>query len=134
MAGSSSESAISSLPRTVIIIGAGWYGNAAAKTYSEVNPEVSSIIIDAGNCIGSSWSVSRIYPGLCADISPGAFEFADLSMEEALGIPQWGDLTRGMVHEHLEKYSRKHGILEQYKLETEVTNVPRFGSGWKVKA
>jgi dimethylaniline monooxygenase (N-oxide forming) len=126
---SSSELTIPSVPRRVIIIGAGWYGIAAAKMYLEVNPEVSLTIIDADSSIGGTWSASRIYPGLCADTPSGAFEFADLSIEEALGIPQWSDLTGDVVHEYLEKYARKHGILERCKLETKIVRVTRSGSG-----
>lgn len=36
----SSSPAAVPVPSKVIIIGAGWYGIAAAKTYLEVNPEV----------------------------------------------------------------------------------------------
>jgi cation diffusion facilitator CzcD-associated flavoprotein CzcO len=50
-------------------------------------------IIDADSSVGGTWSASRIYPGLCADTASGAFEYADLSMEDALGIPKWSDIT-----------------------------------------
>jgi dimethylaniline monooxygenase (N-oxide forming) len=113
----SSSPAIVRVPSKVIIIGPGWYGIAAAKTYLEVNSEISLTIIDAG---------------LCADTPSGAFEFTDLSMFEVLGVPLWSDLTGDVVHGYLEKYARKHGILERCKLETEVVRVVRSGSGWTV--
>lgn len=53
-------------------------------------------------------------------------------MEDALGVPLWSDLTGDVVHEYLEKYACKHGILERCKLETEVIRVTRSGSGWNV--
>jgi dimethylaniline monooxygenase (N-oxide forming) len=89
-------------------------------------------IIDTDSSVGGTWSAARIYPGLCADTPSGAFEFADLSMEEALGISLWSDLTGDVVHEYLEKYARKHGNMERCKLATEVVRVTRSGSGWSV--
>lgn len=74
----------------------------------------------------------RIYPSPCADTPSGAFEFGDLSMEEALGIPLWSNITGDVVHEYLEKYARKHGILERCRLETGVVGIKRSGSGWNV--
>lgn len=89
-------------------------------------------IIDADSSVGGTWSAARIYPGLCADTPSGAFDFADLSMEEALRIHLWSDLTGDVVHECLEKYARKHEILERCKLETEVVRITRSGSSWNV--
>ena len=66
-----SSSALPSVRREVVIIGAGWYGIAAAKTYLEVNSNVSLTIIDPDSSIGGTWSASRIYTSLCADTPSG---------------------------------------------------------------
>jgi hypothetical protein len=52
----------------------------------------------------------RIYPGPCADTPSGAFEFEDLSMEEALGIPLWSNITGDVVHEYLESMHASMGF------------------------
>jgi dimethylaniline monooxygenase (N-oxide forming) len=106
----------------VIISVAGWSGIAAARTYLQVNPDAELTIIDADSMVGGTWSSARIYPGLCADSPSGAFEFSDLPMTEELGILPWKDLTGDYVHEYLERYVRKYGLLERCRLETEVVN------------
>ncbi len=58
----------------VIIIGAGWYGIAAARTYIQIDSSVSLTVIDDGPSIGGVWGKSRIYPHLYANQpSPGSF-------------------------------------------------------------
>jgi dimethylaniline monooxygenase (N-oxide forming) len=64
----------------VIVIGAGWAGLSAARTYTLVNPDVDLTILDDDNSVGGVWSSSRVYPGLVADSPRGLFEYSDLSM------------------------------------------------------
>lgn len=116
----------------VIIIGTGWYGIAAARTYLALNPSVSLTLLEADNCIGGTWSASRVYPGLVADSCTGTFEFSDMTWEEEYGIPKWSDITGDQVVEYLDRYCKKHGILERCRFNTEATKVERQGKGWRV--
>ena len=117
----------------VLIIGAGWHGLAAAKTYLSLFPTVTLTIIDQDNTVGGVWSASRCYPGLLADSPPANFDFSDLPMDEELGIEKWADLPAEMVHEYLERYVDRFGLRGCLRLGTTVVDVQREGTGWRVE-
>lgn len=120
----------------VIIIGAGWNGLAAAKTYLQINPSVSLSILDADSSIGGVWSGSRVYPGMIADSCAALFDYSDFPMHEELGIDKWADLPAEKVHEYLERYSDKFDLRRRCRLNTKVVNVTREKSEdgvWKVE-
>ena len=72
----------------MIVIGTGWYGLAAAKTYLQYDPSISLTVLDANSNVGGVWGTSQIYPGLVADSPAGLFEFSDLSMSKELGVDE----------------------------------------------
>lgn len=126
------------VPSRVIIIGAGWTGLAAAKTYLQINPNVSLTIIDEDSSVGGVWSESRVYPGLVADSCAAIFDYSDLPMDVELGIDKWADLPAEKVHEYLERYVDKFDLRRRCKLNTKVVNVERDenmkeGAIWKVE-
>lgn len=122
---SSSASSHSHRSKRVIIIGAGWTGLAAAKTYLQLNPHISLTILDADNTIGGVWSSSRIYPGLIADSPPAIFDYSDLPMDKELGIDKWADLPAEKVHDYLERFTDKFDLRRRCKLSTRVLTVER---------
>ncbi|KAH7350696.1 hypothetical protein BKA65DRAFT_582690 [Rhexocercosporidium sp. MPI-PUGE-AT-0058] len=116
----SKPSTLSAEKRNVIIIGAGMYGLVAAKTYLQINPDVNLTI-----CI-------RVYACLVTDLPSPAFELSDLQMSEEFGMPKWADIPRDVMHEYLERYSKKFDILRRIQFRTEVLNVTRSGKGWEL--
>lgn len=127
---SSSPSSLNS--PSVIILGAGWYGLAAAKTYLQFDPTISLTVVDSASSVGGVWGSSRIYPGLVADSPAGLFEFSDMKMSEELGVEEWADIPGQTVREYLEHYARKFGVLERCKFNTQASKVERDGLKWNV--
>ena len=87
--------------RGVVVIGAGWYGLAAAKTYLEINSSVDLTVVDSDSSLGGTWSASRAYPGLVADTPVGDFDYSDLPMEVELGLKRWDDIPAIKAYEYL---------------------------------
>lgn len=112
-------------PSRVIIIGAGWTGLAAAKTYLQLFPSISLTIVDADTTVGGVWSAFRIYPGLVADSCAAIFDYSDFPMDEVLGIDKWADLPAEKVHEYLELYVDKFDLRTRLKLGTRVIAVEK---------
>lgn len=110
----------------VIIIGAGWTGLAAAKTYLQLFPSVTLTIIDADTTVGGVWSASRIYPGLIADSCAAIFDYSDFPIDEVLGIDKWADLPAEQVHKYLEAYVDRFGLRRRLRLGTRVIGVEKF--------
>ncbi|KKP03983.1 hypothetical protein THAR02_03898 [Trichoderma harzianum] len=120
----------------VIIIGAGWAGLAAAKTYLQANPAISLTILESESTVGGVWSKARCYPGFIADGPVGLFDFSDLPMPGVVGLKDWDELPGMKVHEYLHEYARKFHLLERCKFGYRVTNVRRgaLEKGWIVDA
>jgi dimethylaniline monooxygenase (N-oxide forming) len=121
-------------PKRVVIIGAGWYGLAAAGTYRQINPTANIIIIDENSTIGGTWSEDRIYPTLVADSPCNGFEFSDLSMTESLGIPAWADIRGHDVYRYLQTWAAKHDLMRLCKFNTKVVEVSRTNGLWIISA
>ncbi|TAQ85804.1 hypothetical protein B7494_g5871 [Chlorociboria aeruginascens] len=109
----------------VIIIGAGWTGLAAAKSYLAIKPNVSLTIIDDDSSVGGVWSASRIYPGLIADSTAAIFDYSDFPMDVVMGLDKWADLPAATVHEYLERYVDEFDLRRRCRLNTKVVRVER---------
>lgn len=122
-------------PPTVIIIGAGWTGLAAAKTYLSLFPHTHLTILDAQPALGGVWSKNRAYPGLLADSPAANFDFSDLDMGSEVGVERWGDLEAESVSRYLEGWVVKNGLGRCLRLGWRVLGVVRGEDveGWRVE-
>jgi dimethylaniline monooxygenase (N-oxide forming) len=122
-------------PRCVIIVGAGWYGLAAAKAYLQLRPDVDLTLIDADSSIGGVWSVARTHPYLIVDSPTALMEFSDLAMRdiESLHLNDWDMLPSDKVQEYMQAYARKHGINDRVRLNTTVKHITRLGESWQLE-
>lgn len=91
----------SSKHHRVIIIGAGFNGIIAAKTYLQINPTADILIIDGSNSLGGVWSSERIYPGLVYEMPCPMLDLSDFDMHKEMGIELWGDVNGYQVNEFL---------------------------------
>ncbi|KAF2795856.1 FAD/NAD(P)-binding domain-containing protein [Melanomma pulvis-pyrius CBS 109.77] len=143
----------------VIIIGAGWAGLSAARTYIIVNPEVDLTILDDDSSVGGVWSASRLYPGLIADSPRGLFEYSDMSMleDEVFASSQkraaanhggmhvkvmgeretetldkkemYGLLKGEETNSYLQKYAEKWDLIRRTRLKSKVIKAERIPRG-----
>jgi len=117
------------MAKGVIVIGAGWSGLVAAKTYLEVDPSIDLTILEADDSVGGVWSASRIYPGLVADSPRGLYENSDMTMVDEKHIA-YGSISCHEVHDYLHGYAEKHDLLRRTKFQTTVETARRKGNGW----
>ncbi|KAL7949188.1 hypothetical protein V8C42DRAFT_313566 [Trichoderma barbatum] len=122
--------------KRVIIVGAGWAGLAAAKTYLQANPDISLTILESESTVGGVWSKARCYPGFIADGPVGLFDFSDLPMSGVVGLKDWDELPGIKVHDYLHEYARKFHLLERCRFGCRVINIRRgvLDKGWTVDA
>ncbi|KAF9009261.1 FAD/NAD(P)-binding domain-containing protein [Hymenopellis radicata] len=116
------------LSTRVVIIGAGWGGLAAAKTYLQINPNIQLTIIDAYKTLGGVWSQDRIYPGLIADSPSGLFDFSDLPMNEK----DWQEIPASKVFEYLSQYADRFNLREHMRLGVRVLKCTKKGEEWLI--
>ncbi|KAI0538851.1 hypothetical protein GGR58DRAFT_466967 [Xylaria digitata] len=116
----------------VAIIGAGWYGLVAARTYLRLRPSTKLIIIDSDNTVGGVWSKDRLYPNLVAQVRHGLFNYSDTPMPCNGGNPKDPKVTGEMIHDYLQKYAEDHDLLGHIRFNTFVTDAKQFKGGWRL--
>ncbi|KAF9009108.1 FAD/NAD(P)-binding domain-containing protein [Hymenopellis radicata] len=112
----------------VVVIGAGWAGLAAAKTYLQINPRIQLTIIDAHKTLGGVWSQDRIFPGMIADSPSGLFDFSDLPMQEK----DWQDIPASKVYEYLSQYADHFNLRARMCLGVRVVKCTKKEEHWLV--
>ncbi|KAI0430712.1 hypothetical protein F5Y09DRAFT_307054 [Xylaria sp. FL1042] len=116
----------------VAIIGAGWYGLVAARTYLRLRPSTRLIIIDSDSTVGGVWSKDRLYPNLVAQVRHGLFNYSDTPMPRNGGNPKDPKVTGDMIHDYLQKYAEDHDLLSHIRFNTFVTDAKKFQGGWRL--
>ncbi|KAI1348951.1 hypothetical protein F5Y01DRAFT_327900 [Xylaria sp. FL0043] len=116
----------------VAIIGAGWYGLVAARTYLRLRPSTKLIVIDSDSTVGGVWSKDRLYPNLVAQVRHGLFNYSDTPMPRNGGNPKDPKVTGDMIHDYLQKYAEDHDLLSHIRFNTFVTDAKKFQGGWQL--
>ncbi|KAI1308310.1 hypothetical protein F5Y03DRAFT_96919 [Xylaria venustula] len=114
----------------VAIIGAGWYGLVAARTYLRLRPSTRLIIIDSDSTVGGVWSKDRLYPNLVAQVRHGLFNYSDTPMPRNGGNPKDPKVTGEMIHDYLQKYAEDHDLLGRIRFNTFITDAKKVQGGW----
>ena len=121
------------MPPHVIVIGAGWSGLAAAKTYFQINPAIDLTILDDDSTVGGVWSTARLYPGLIANSPNGLYEFSDLTMVTK-SQPALKPVPGKQVQAYLHQYAEKNNLLSRIKFGSKVVKAERREiGGWTIR-
>ncbi|KAL4951023.1 hypothetical protein BDW69DRAFT_196798 [Aspergillus filifer] len=147
----------------VVVVGAGFYGLIAAKTYLQVTgaykntssdgdePSTENedgivddvLIIDSASDIGGTWASERLYPNLLSQNSYGHYEFSDLSLREAVPDDEYdcGEkedekmfIPGWKINRYLHVWSEKWDLSRRIRLNWKVTRISRLASKkWKLE-
>ncbi|KAH7012110.1 uncharacterized protein B0I36DRAFT_256916 [Microdochium trichocladiopsis] len=118
----------------LVVVGAGFYGLAAAKTHLALHPEKKLLVIEAEATCGGTWSHNRLYPSLKTNNLFGSLEYPDFPMDGTKYSLKEGEHIPGKVmHEYCEDYAKHFGVLERVRFETEVISAKAMTSGgWTI--
>lgn len=122
-------------PVDLVVVGAGFNGLCAAKTYLQVNPKASVLVYDASSTIGGVWAQDRLYPTLKANnlyrTNKGTFELGDFPASK-LGLIKPGEHYSGeAIHQYLCAYADHFGLKSRIRLNCTVISAEKFGQeGW----
>ncbi|KAG9000142.1 hypothetical protein FRB93_012817 [Tulasnella sp. JGI-2019a] len=111
----------------VVVVGAGWYGLAAAKSYVQVDPDVNLVVLDAYPTLGGVWAEHLLYPGLRTNNLFGALEYPDFPMH-GLGLPakEGEHLTGEVIHAYLQLYADTFDVTRRIRFNTKVATIERI--------
>ncbi|KXT15400.1 hypothetical protein AC579_2214 [Pseudocercospora musae] len=119
----------------MVVIGAGWFGLAAAKTYIELHPTEDIIVLEAESSCGGTWSENRLYPGLKSNNLHGSYEYPDFPMvPENYGITHDDHIPGRVLHRYLTDFAKKFGVFSRTRFHTRVESLePTPDGGWKIE-
>ncbi|ELR03985.1 monooxygenase [Pseudogymnoascus destructans] len=118
-----------------VVIGAGLFGLAMAKTYLQVNPSTRLLVLDSGKSLGGTWCAERIYDDLYTNNLVGTLEFGDFPMDfETFGVPPNAHVPGLVMHRYFTAYAQHFGVYERIKLRSTVTSAELLQGGeWHIK-
>ncbi|KAB8272541.1 putative dimethylaniline monooxygenase [Aspergillus minisclerotigenes] len=117
----------------VAIVGAGWFGLKAARTYLDLEPNTNLAVFDGDNCVGGVWSKERIYPTLVGQIGFGYFNYPGTPMSSD-GMPNSHLVTGEMVQQYLEHFAIGNDLMPLIRLNSWVKKIERCPRGWRLTA
>ncbi|KAJ9149112.1 FAD/NAD(P)-binding domain-containing protein [Pleurostoma richardsiae] len=115
---------------SLVVIGAGWAGLAAAKTFHQLHPERTLAVLESNATIGGVWAEDRLYPGLKTNNMLGMYEFPDFPMDsETFGVKPGEHIPGHVVHRYLNAYAEKFGIKDSVLCGYDVLSAEHQGKG-----
>ncbi|KAI1082566.1 FAD/NAD(P)-binding domain-containing protein [Whalleya microplaca] len=104
-----------------VVVGAGWYGLAAAKQYHCTQPASSLAVFDSQKTLGGTWAEERLYPGLKSNNLWGTYEYPDFPMDTpTFGVKKDEHIPGKVINTYLKAYAARFGITDSLRLETKV--------------
>ncbi|KAJ5895728.1 uncharacterized protein N7473_005127 [Penicillium subrubescens] len=119
----------------LVVVGAGWSGLAAIKTYREVNPDSNVLLLEAADSIGGVWAKHRLYKGLKSNNMLGTYEFSDFPMDEAtFGVKPGEHIPGEIVQRYLEAFAERCGFTDRIRVGHRVESARHNLDGtWQLK-
>ncbi|KAH7028121.1 putative dimethylaniline monooxygenase [Microdochium trichocladiopsis] len=105
----------------LVVIGAGLYGLASAKTHLALHPEQSRLVIESEATCGGTWSRDRLYPGLKTNNVWSSYEYPDFRMDRAkYGLERGKHIPAEVMHRYFTDYAEHFGVLQHIRFNTRV--------------
>jgi len=119
----------------VLVIGAGFSGLCAAKTFLEHDGDAKVVILERQKSLGGVWSRELLYPTLKTNNLWSSMDYLDFPMDQSFGVKPGEHVPGETMNAYLEAYARKFGLTGRIQLESTVVEVKRRdpgGEGWIV--
>ncbi|OWP00176.1 hypothetical protein B2J93_5746 [Marssonina coronariae] len=118
----------------LVVVGAGWFGLAAAKTYLQVHPDSNMILLEAECSVGGVWSKGRLDPTLKSNNMVGTYENPDFPMDETVwGVKPGQHIPARVIHDYLTAFAERFGVLKRTRFNSRVESIERGEKGgWRL--
>jgi hypothetical protein len=112
----------------------GLHGLIMAKTYLEVHPSATLLVVDESQSVGGTWARERLYPGLKTNNIFGSYELSDFPMDASrYGVEGTGHIPGHVVHAYLCDVADGFGITPCLMLNKKVIATDLLDDGsWRV--
>ncbi|KAI0446395.1 hypothetical protein F4803DRAFT_41910 [Xylaria telfairii] len=117
-----------------VVIGAGWYGLAAASQFHCTQPDKSLVILDAQSSIGGTWAEERLYPTLKSNNMLGTYEYPGFPMSSDKFDVKPGEHMKGTaLNSYLKAYAEHNGVADLVRFNHKVLSAEHrdtYDGGW----
>ncbi|KAI1191954.1 hypothetical protein F5B17DRAFT_124083 [Nemania serpens] len=104
-----------------VVIGAGWYGLAAAGQFHATQPDRSLAVYDSQSSLGGTWAGERLYPGLRSNNLLGTYEYPGFPMSsDRFDVKRGEHMSGSAIQTYLKAYAKKSGFSDTIQLNTKV--------------
>ncbi|RAH48846.1 flavin-binding monooxygenase-like protein [Aspergillus brunneoviolaceus CBS 621.78] len=107
----------------VTIIGAGWSGLAALKTYHQVHPNASILLLETADTVGGVWAQHRLYEGLKSNNMRGTYEFSDFPLDDSYGVAPGEHLPGAVIQKYLTDFAEHFHLTPHIHLRRRVRTI-----------
>lgn len=108
-------------------------GLVNAKTFLEIHPDATVVILDASPTIGGVWAEHKLYPGLKSNNLLGTFEFSDFPMDpETFNVKIGHHIPGQTMHNYLKAYANNFNFYSKIRFSSKVESVEKIANGWIV--
>ncbi|KKK27115.1 hypothetical protein ARAM_006497 [Aspergillus rambellii] len=104
----------------LVVIGAGWSGLAALKTYHQVHPSATLCLLESASSVGGVWAKPRLWDGLKSNNMRGTYEFSDFPMDDSFGVKPGEHIPGHIIQSYLERYAEHFGVAPLIRLNSRV--------------
>ncbi|KAI0741096.1 hypothetical protein C8Q76DRAFT_641793 [Earliella scabrosa] len=114
----------------LVVIGAGWYGLAAARTYIQLHSSERVAVLESAATLGGTWAQERLYPQLKSNNMLGTYEYSDFEMDEVtFGIKPGQHIPGATIHSYLTKFAEHFGVYPHIRFNHRVETAERSDTG-----
>ncbi|KAJ4311307.1 hypothetical protein N0V84_010512 [Fusarium piperis] len=105
----------------LVIIGAGVFGLAMARTYAAANPNAKIVVLESASSLGGTWASHRLYPGLKTNNILGTYEWPDYPMNPMdFEVTPYNHIPGTSLHDYLVRSADHFDIARLIRFNTEV--------------
>ncbi|KAL2826911.1 hypothetical protein BJY01DRAFT_241271 [Aspergillus pseudoustus] len=107
----------------LVVIGAGWSGLSALKTYRQIHPAATTCLLESASSVGGVWARDRLWDGLKANNMRGTYEYSDFPMDDSFGVKAGEHIPGQVVQRYLERYCEEFKLMASIRCGAKVTVV-----------
>ncbi|KAF4503028.1 dimethylaniline monooxygenase [Fusarium agapanthi] len=118
---------------SIIIIGTGVGGLAAAKTYLELDPEADILLLEKRSGLGGVWAEENCYDGLKTNNLRGTYEFTDFPLDDSYGVKEGEHIPGLVLYRYMTDFALKFDIFRRIRFNVNIRTIEKLDKGgWEL--
>ncbi|KAF5637631.1 dimethylaniline monooxygenase [Fusarium tjaetaba] len=118
---------------SIIIVGTGVGGLAAAKTYLELDPEADILLLEKRSGLGGVWAEENCYDGLKTNNLRGTYEFTDFPLDDSYGVKDGEHIPGLVLYRYMTDFAVKFDVFRRIRFNVNIHMIEKLDKGgWEL--